>query len=151
MPTESDLLNVEQALNELIAPLRERATALEAVIEKKQSELAALQAARRRVMKTLATLDPEMPAPGRKPGSAASQNKVVAPETLERVTAWLREHQKEINGNGGFSAPTLVTQFGFDVVSRATLTHALKELHADGVLRLDHRGMGGAKFYKMVG
>lgn len=133
-------------LEALLVPVRERVTAIDLLIAEREAELKDLRAARRDAVKIIGVLDPR-PAPAKQ--KTSPNGKVIATATLERVAEWLRAHADELNA-GGFSAPSLLEEHGFDLVSRATTNHALTALHADGRIRLDRRGRGGAKFYKVV-
>jgi hypothetical protein len=136
-------------LEALLGPVRERLADLDKLIEEREAELGELRQARRDAAKIVGVLDPDsVPKKvGRPPKSSLVSH--VAPDTLDRVYDWLVAHP-EVSGNGGFSAPSLIRDTDFNLVSRATLTNVFAHLHEQGRLRLDHRGMGGAKFFKVV-
>jgi hypothetical protein len=138
---------VESALDALAGPLRLQLGELDALILQEREELSKLSSTRSKLQKALALIDPEV-VPAKKKYSA--RDKGVAPETLANIENWILVRKGELNANGGFSAPDLFRSHGFDLVSDATLSKALGLLHERGAIRLDHRGNGGAKVYKVT-
>jgi Mn-dependent DtxR family transcriptional regulator len=140
--------NVRAELVNLAAPLRTQVKALDKEIADAESALADMHATRRDAARALSLLDPTFEPkskPGPKPKTSSSGGTHVAPDTVDRIQTWLRAH-----ANGEPFAPRELMEAGYDVTSRATLTNALHQMHEQGLLRLDRRGMGGAKFYRFA-
>lgn len=140
--------NVRKDIAELAAPLKARLIDLRVTITAKQQELDELKQAAREAQRVLDILEP--PEPKERKTRDRSGRQSVHPQTLANVQAWLLDHRELIDGNGGFSVPDLLKKHGLNIVSRATLTHAMNELHDIGFVRLDHKGTGGAKYWRLV-
>jgi DNA-binding transcriptional ArsR family regulator len=150
--TDVPAINVDAALDEILNPLRdtlaqidEAIAAHERTIEQHKVEIAALRQQRAKPARVLAAA--QRP-PGKKPGPKKNGGPTgVAPEKLDQLTDWLRAN---LNGEA-FHASGIDRREDFTLMSQATLSHALSVLADQGVIRLDHRGSGGAKFYKLTG
>lgn len=148
----TDLLNVsdefEARLAALVEPLAGELELINRELAATEALVVGLKDKRRRVAKVLTELDPTN-YPSAKT-TKTSTNTKVRTETLDRIRDWLVAHRSELDAANGFSAPSLISDHGFKVVARATLQHALNELHSRGAVRLDRRGKGGAKIYVLV-
>jgi len=139
---------VREQIAALGAPLREQLQNVEAAYTAKQAELVELRETREQLRRALRALDPSFVVPVKsKAKSNGGAKKQVAEETLRRMEAWLREHDGDFPE--GFAASPLSRHLGF-AWSQATASAALNILHDEGLLRLDRRGLGGGKFYKLV-
>lgn len=141
---------VEDALDALAAPLHAQLQTLDTMIEETTAEVYKLRSTRAKLKKALELINPAA-VPAKKKEQLSQRDRGVAPATLTGIENWILERKEELNGNGGFSAPELFRDYGFGLCSDATLNKALGLLHNREVIRLDHRGSGGAKYYKVVG
>ena len=140
--------SVREQIAELAVPLREQFEAVEQSVELKQAELAELRTIRAELLRTLRHIDPSFKKPmPKKDLNGGFKAKQVAEETLQRVEVFLRAHDEEFPE--GFAASPVSRHPEFEW-SQATASAALNVLHDEGRLRLDHKGLGGAKFYKLV-
>jgi DNA-binding transcriptional ArsR family regulator len=142
----TDLADVDAIVNDMLTPLRETLARIDAEIAEHEAAIARLKQARAKPARILAAAERTPKAPGPKPGAKKTSNAGVAPDKLAALTDWLHA-----NTNGeAFHASGIDRREDFTLMSQATLSHALSVLADQGVIRLDHRGSGGAKFYKLV-
>lgn len=147
--TQTAVADLRSDLDDLLAPLRSRLSVIDALIASRETELKDLRDARRQVARMMDIADPAPAAKKKAAKTSPSGGLAVKAETLNEVEDWLRQRASRLNSNGGFSGPTLQRDFGFDLIAKATLRNALNQLHDQGRLLLDHRGKGGALFYKV--
>ena len=74
----------------------------------------------------------------------------ISPDTVQAVEKRLHEIASEVNGDGGFTVTSLRRDHGFSNYPQSTLQKAIAVLYERDLLRLDHRGRGGAHYYKVV-
>ena len=150
--TPNTVALVRTELAAIVSPLAEVVEKLNATIAERESELDGLKEARREAERAIRAADPSALPERPKPGPRKTTGRApVAESTLARITEWLEARRPEFaNGNGGFTAASLVSRTDFDLVSRATANNALAQLHERGVIRLAKRGQGGSKIYVLV-
>jgi len=143
---------VEKTLSEILAPTRELEEKLATRIEELEAELSETRLQRSKLKGVLRALDPiyaaqEQASKERK----ASDNKRlhVSDELVGRIEKWMRQNVDEVNGNGGVTATDLSREQAIGA-AQSSCSKTLQVLHDRGVVRLDHRGRGGAKYYKLV-
>jgi len=159
LPTPSE---VRRQLADLASPLREQLATIEKGIEVRQEELEGLRELRTEIRRALATVDPQYAeeqrlarqaahkngSTKRSPRAASANGKPVSEELVARTEAFLRAHRNEYPD--GFSASQLAREHRSEVAAQSTLNWAFRALHDQGTLRLDRRGIGGAKVYKLT-
>jgi hypothetical protein len=145
--------NIQSTLSELVEPLRDQLEALDAEIERAEVQLAFMRQTRRNVTRALSYIDPTFVTTVDSTAKKQKSKKQIIRSTSRTpdIRDWIVARQEVISENGGFSAATLIREYGFDMVSQSTLNKALLTLHEEGLLRIDHRGFGGSRYYKVVG
>jgi len=140
---------VREQIAGLAAPLREQLRRVDEACAAKQAELNLLRETQRELRTALRAVDPsfreETKAAKRAPTNGGGR-KHVAPETLNEILEWMGRHASRFPD--GFCASPLARERDFPW-SQATASAALITLHDSGTIRLDHRGTGGAKYYKV--
>lgn len=136
-----------------LEPLRQEMSRVEATITSLEEQLAELRKERTGLGHALRALDPQWAAnhprakSGPKPRSRAANP--VAPQTRDQVLAYLRERFEpgdDITGpmiHGRADSPA----------THSVVTRALRQLHDEGVLRLDRMGDGQSnrtKIYRLA-
>jgi ribosomal protein L29 len=154
MSSDASVKSVREQLEELVKPLHAQLDSIDKQVKQKQGELAELREARRSISAVLTQLDPEhkkkKDAVSERRKNQASYGRVSA-EKREVILAFLREHEEELNVNGGFSAPMVQKMPGFsEISSNATLNWALRAFHDEGTLALVGRGNGGSRLYRFT-
>lgn len=145
---------VHRELANLVRPLREQVGKLDLEITAAEAELRSLRGARKEAARALGILDPDSkPAP--KPRAKAkvtnrAKGLHVAPATQAAIRTWIQGHRDELNTNGGFSGTMVFERDDFTLTGRSTLDKVLTTMHEDGLLRIDRRGQGGARYFKVV-
>lgn len=136
----------------LAAPLREQLGKLEDLIEERVVELEELRSARNEARRMLERVDPlSKPEKKTKPGPKTTTAGRVSPDTVNAVHSRMLEiGVSDLNGNGGFTVTSLRRDFGFSDIPQSTMQKAVAVLYERDNLRLDHRGRGGAHYYKVV-
>lgn len=144
--------NVHAALAHLAEPLREQLAELEAEIPTVQIRLKELHQLRRDVTKALMLIDPSsVKAMEKTTPRAKRPSEKVGEETVNLIRLFVTDHAFSLNENTGFSAMVLRKRPDWDFDYRQqTVVEALKRLHEEGVIRLDHTGVAGSRFYKVV-
>lgn len=143
--TTNEVTAVRAEMAAMAAPLRQKLTDLEALIETRVAELETLRSTRNEARKLLAIVDPSSV-----PEKKTTKTGRVSSETVQAVEKRLHDKVPDVNGNGGFTVTSLRRDHGFGDFSQSTLSKALAVLHERDLIRLDHRGRGGAHFYKVV-
>ena len=139
-------LNIDAQLDAILAPLRETLETLDTAIAEHEEAIKTLKQQRAKPARILAAAERTPVKPGPKPKASGGANHSVSPEKLDALHEWL-----VANTNGEpFHASGIDRRDDFTLMSQATLSHALAMLADRGVLRLDHRGSGGAKFYALT-
>jgi hypothetical protein len=147
-------------------PLVAHFNRIDGEIKSKERELSELRAARTQLRGVLRGIDPELVPPAyqsngkKKDQRNRSGDKNVAQHKLDALLAWFQTHSERINGQGGIHASGIINGNGVVVIdfwdpeigiaNQTGLSKALVTLHDRNLLRLDHLGNGGAKFYKVV-
>lgn len=143
---------LQAELAEITQPLVSHYNELDATIKTMEHEIIDLRKARTQLRTTIRSIDPDLipvaQSNGKKKLDVRALN--VARERLDDLTAWLHERKEELNANGGFHVSGLERNYDNLPSHSATLSAAIRVLHEEGILRLDHSGNGGAKFYKVV-
>jgi hypothetical protein len=140
-------------LEHLVEPLTGQLERTLAMIEAKESDLKELRRSASNMRRVLDLLAPEKPVVKRKRAQKGDGSPWgVHPETFANVENWLIENRERIDSdeNGGFSGSGLIREHGFKIVGRHTLDTVLGALHERGTIRLDHKGHGGARFWRFV-
>ena len=140
--SESYTERLERDLRAITEPLMQQLKDIDGEIEGMTKELSELRAHRTKLVTIARQIDPEL-APVKKVQSKAGPT--VSDKMVGEVLDWLKEHRAEID----FHASGLMAN-GYDVTSASQLSKALGVLHDRGLIRLDHMGKGGAKFYRVV-
>jgi hypothetical protein len=135
-----------QQLDEMVQPLRDQLRAVDENIEMKARELADMRSARNEMMRVLKVVDPSFRHPNRPKRVVHQGAGKVAQDKLDALADWLRQHKSE----EAFSGAEIANTESFDLMSRATVSNAVLMLADRGVLRLDHQGKGGARYYRLV-
>lgn len=140
---------LDSALAEAVAPVLANIEQLNELIAGREADLAVLRAALKRAERVLAALDPEAAAARRAPAHharIAGSREQKAKERLEkrqRVEEYVRARPgedfiaSELNGD-------------LEGISAAMIGDLLRELAEAGVLRLDRKGRGGSRIYRLV-
>ena len=132
----------EAAMKEAASPISKVLTVLDQEIERLEAELAEAKSARTRGRKLVAMLDPDSAKP--KPKGKSHE---ISVNQLAMILGAIRAN---VNGQGTFWAEDVGR---WAEVHQTTANKALKALHEQGQIRLDH--MGGArkttKFFALVG
>lgn len=141
---------VRERIAELSAPLREQYEAVEEAIAEKNAELLNLRELRTDIVRALSAVDPTFKT-AKQTEIAARKNgghkkNEVSAERVNIVLEFIREHVDEFPE--GFTATSL--ERISPGTSQSTFAKALAVLHSRGDIRLDHRGRGGANFWKLV-
>ena len=124
-------------------------------------ELEELRELRTELRRGLIAVDPEYAEAQRKAREDAHKNgkskrspnvgtngKPVSAELVARTEQFLRAHRDEYPD--GFIASELARAHPDEVAVQSTLGWAFRALHERGVIRLDRRGRGGSKVYKLT-
>jgi hypothetical protein len=149
-PVELASQQLDESLREAVAPVVEQVERLDAVIAKREAELASLRETRKRAQRVLFALDPQRKPPkgestsGQRAGALARAERENA-EKLQRVRAYVTR-----NGNGEIGVSDLTAAPELAGIGRGKLTELLARLADEGTLRLDRIGSGGAKIYRLV-
>ena len=138
---------VRAELVALTAPLWDHLKQIEGRIEEAEEELRDLREGRRQIAEILRKIDPDS-AP--KKNGKKKYGLGVGEERLATITLWLRERREELNAGEGFYASGLAEDETFPMRTGPESAKALRILHDHGIVRLDHVGTGGRKFYKVV-
>ena len=105
-------------------------------------------------MAALRRVDPELAPslyPGRTTGPKKSGASNPSEAKVEAVLEWLREHRDEVNANGGIHSSGMVARDDYDVIpTQSGTSKALAILRERKLVRLDHTGTGGSKYFKVV-
>lgn len=161
--TQSLVEQLQLEIHEIAAPLVARYEQVKRDIDQRAAELDDLRKARTQLGKVIRNIDPTLIEPpnyksnGKKkkggPGGGVSA------ERIERFANWLRENASAINAQGGVHASGIIDGNGIvrfpgyeveGVNSQTIISKCFQALHDQGIVRLDHMGNGGAKFYKVV-
>jgi len=149
---------LQEEMAAITKPLSDHYAELDRTCNQLEGELNALRKARSQLRKTLRAIDPELIP---KNGKGKSQRDVITTSKtrIDALTAWFQERRGEINAAGGIHASGIIsekeglTRDDWDATlpqNQASLSAGMRDLHSLGVLRLDHTGNGGAKYYKVV-
>jgi hypothetical protein len=130
------------AIDSIIGPLRDQAAKLDLEIEAALATVGELREAKSEIARLLRAAQPAQKR------ARPVATRMVATATIEALHAWLRQHR---NNGQTFTAADLDRDPDFDLMSKASTNHALTALHEQGAIRLDARGTGGAKIYRLVG
>jgi hypothetical protein len=140
----TELTDVDSTVDAILKPLRDTLARIDAEIAEHDAAIATLKQARAKPARILAAAERTPKAPGPKPGVKGT---AVSPERLDQLTEWL---QVNVNGEA-FYASQLVEREDFDVlVSQSQVSKALIALADRGTIRLDSKGIGGRKMFKLV-
>lgn len=151
------LVQMQEEVARLTQPLLDQYNALDAEIKKYEARVSAMRRARTSMRTMIRAINPELiPVNGKKSGKNPGNQ--VSAKRLASFEQWLREHSEEIDAAGGVYASGLVSAKGkivwpgydADLRHQSAISKALATLHDRGVLRLDHLGNGGAKYFKVV-
>lgn len=165
--TSRELTELRSTLDGMLAPLRQRLKTLDESIAEHEGILEELRAARTQARRAVVALDPEGEEAAAQKAKYANNKKAptdraraseqgVSQDRLAEVEKFLRDNQRELETNGGFYAAGLSRHPGFmhlgptESARSQLANNAFKVLHDRGVIRLDHKGSGGAKYYKLV-
>lgn len=153
---------IQQELAAITQPLVDHYEELDRDITAMQKDIIDLRKARTQLRNVLRGIDPSLVptyhSNGKKKKPDTQYNNE---ETLGALTTWMQEHRDEINAEGGVHASGILDANGknrrpdfngaeIGIRNQSKLSAAMRMLHEQGVLRLDHTGNGGAKFYKVV-
>lgn len=145
--SEVTVETVREQLAQLSAPLRAQLDQVETNLIERERELAGLRELRRELRRGLSAVDPSFAAQnGGSKKALRSKAQGVSDERVQWVLAFIREHAAEFPD--GFTATGL--ERIAPGVSNSTFAKSLAVLHARGDIRLDHRGRGGANYWKLV-
>ena len=153
------LARMREEMVSITKPLTDHYAELEKTIAEMTVELDQLRKARAQLARTLRSIDPELvPSNGRGRPKTLGNTNPSSPATLKALTDWLQARRDELNANGGIHASGIIngrgeiTREDWDLPIRnaSKLSQALRTLHDQGVIRLDHTGSGGAKYFKVV-
>lgn len=154
MPVGTTLTSDElrESFASFASNLRSSLSGLDEEIAELEEQLAEKRALRKRAVNAIRLDDPsfELDAkPGPKPKH--SQNgKPISDEKLKQLREWLEARRDEI-ANGGITASEVARRDDFgSIMSTATVSAGMRVLHDRGVLRLDHLGTGGGKWYVLA-
>jgi len=139
-----------EVIDEFVDRLKGALPSLDAEIAALEEQLAEKRSTRKATAAAIRLREPEFEADKRPgPKSTPSTNgKVVSDAKLREIRAWLEARRDEIAASRGITGSEVARRDDFDVpASAATVTAAMRELHDRGVLRLDHMGTGGGKWY----
>jgi Fe2+ or Zn2+ uptake regulation protein len=75
-----------------------------------------------------------------------------APETVERISEYLREHADRYRNGDGFTGTSLYRDMHADghQIGAATVSTAMHQLREQEVVRLVRRGTGGSRVYRLA-
>jgi len=149
--THAERLRLEIA--EIAQPLVDHYNEIDRDIRKLQAEIVELRKSREQLRKTIRSINPELIGEA-KPGPRDRTKPHVWGISKERIAslgAWLQEHRGELNADGGFHSAGLERTYNGQLpIPQYGLNKALGALHEQGLIRLDHTGNGGSKYYKVV-
>lgn len=155
--TPSLVEELQSEIREILAPLIERYGRIEKGIESREKELGELRSARTQLGKVIRSIDPDAIPPskfGPKKNGKKSGHKVVGAERTAAFGVWLQEHADEVNAMNdgkGFHSAGLFRERGDEIgLPDSSMSAATRNLHEQGLLRLNAQGSGGSKFYKVV-
>jgi|SRR5215510_417564 len=147
---------VEQRIRELTKPLREELRRVTKRREQLKLEDQELRAGEKRIEHVLRQLDPASFV-AKKNGKFPSTH-VGSPEMAERkrnnILAYLQANRDYYDENGIVAAKLYreMKEDGIEPIASPTVVlEAIRELHANGVLRADKKVKGGAMMYQFVG
>lgn len=146
--TTSD--NIRSNINQLVEPLRDQLDELDTELATAEKSLAFLRQTRRDLVRVLSLIDPTFVTATpvvKVKGSPPPLH--VSHKTLEDIRQWLYEHSNQLSKES-FSAASIRKTHGFSMYSQSITLTALKILHNEGFLRLDHTGVAGSRYYKVV-
>jgi hypothetical protein len=150
-----------RAVAEITQPLVEQYENLDRTIKEREVEIVSMRKARTQLRGMLRSINPELVPTVSKNGKRKqfAKDKNVAEHKVVRFSEWLQAHAEEINASGGIHASGIINSNGtvlhddWDpeiMNNQSALSKAFQMLHDRGIVRLDHRGNGGAKYYKVV-
>jgi len=141
--------SVRESLAALSAPLREQLSQVEEALSKQEAEVKRLRELRSEIRGALVRVDPSYVHPSTPFSKNGGKKKnEISSERVEQILGLLRSNESRLPDEG-FTATTLERMF--PGVSQSTYAKALNVLHDRGDIRLDHRGRGGANYWKLVG
>lgn len=149
-PTSDRIRELQQAIAGTLDPIRQQLAEIESLISELELELDELRKLRTAARKLLAVTDPEVPIRGRR----SAQGATTLPRTHPVAAAKLRaveDHVRSTYGDGREFTGAEIDESGALPLKRPLIINALNQLHGDGVLRIDHLGQGGRKFFRLVG
>lgn len=163
MSTSELVTQLQEEIDAIAAPLVARYEQVKRDIETRTAELDELRRARTQLARVIRNINPSLIEPptfrinGKKKKSGPGGG--IAPERVERFANWLRQNRDAINAQGGVHASGIIDGNGIvrfpgyeveGVNSQTVISKCFQILHDQGVVRLDHMGNGGAKFYKVI-
>lgn len=137
--------NQDQILDELVGPLRAHLASLDEQVVQITNERDELLTRRAKVRKTLGFLAPEEAKKTKPKHSHTPEENVIA------VQKFIEARNGELED--GFSATSLynlITLNGEPLVGKDPVRRAVLTLHERGILRLDRKGSGGSRIFKLV-
>ena len=161
--TQIDERPIEEQFAELLDPFKQMLRLVGIKRDKTRAELDRLQAEYRQIERAIKAIDPTFEGERKKTGPKSkstkpSSNGQVGQGRVDAVQTWLFENREYLaqTYSKGYTASDLKRderflasepgQYGADSVLAA-----LRVLYDRGVMRLDHRGTGGSKYYALVG
>ena len=138
----TDLASVDAAVDAMLTPLRDTLAKIDNEIAEHEAAIATLKQARAKPARILAAAE-RTPA---KPGPKVSKGSV-SEERLDALADWLRAN---MNGQEFYSTGLIAREDFTIIPSQSHLSKALVALQDRGVIRLDSKGIGGRKVFKLV-
>jgi uncharacterized protein YdcH (DUF465 family) len=148
-----------QQYDEINREIEAKEREFERIRKEQQQEIATMRKARTQLRGMLRSINPELaPTISKNGRPKRNPGKNVAKEKVDAFAAWLQTRAHEINEAGGIYASGIINSknevvrddWTVDIAHQSGISKALVALHDRGVVRLDHTGNGGAKFYKVV-
>jgi hypothetical protein len=152
------LAQMQEEVTRLTQPLLDQYNGLDGEIKKREREIVSMRKARTQMRTMIRAINPELIPVNGKPKKKGVEG-APSGERLDAFTDWLRENADEIDARGGVHASGLRNDKGGtewptypqDLIGHQSgISKALQVLHDRGIVRLDHVGNGGAKFFKVV-
>jgi hypothetical protein len=143
--------DVDHLLKEASTPLLKALDGVEAEIEGHEMRLKELREDRQKLTTVLRRIAPEaVPAAPKKEKKDLPDRPAAG--VMSTLAEWLRNNAATVNENGGFHVTGLVQNFPpvREIGNQSTISRAMRWLHEDGVVVIDHMGTGGSKYYKVV-
>jgi ABC-type transporter Mla subunit MlaD len=140
--------SIDEELHALARPLYDRLLQVEHELETIEATARRVRDNRNKLRTALRAVDPTYAQTPATPRGNRAPTKGVASDTVEEITRLLRDMPSDV-ATGGIMASALARRDGWPY-SQATTSAALKVLHTRGVIRLDHTGTGGGKWYRLV-